>query len=121
MAGWWAACLALAVLSPTVTVGQVAAPPPEISYLLNFIATSNCQFYRNGNWYTSMQAEAHLDEKLALINASSRVRTAEDFIEKVATKSALTSRPYLVRCTSGDAVAVNEWLRQELKHHRQAH
>ena len=79
-----------------------AAPPPiaqaEISYLLDFVEHSGCQFYRNGTWYDSKRAQAHLRDKYELLAAADRISTAEDFIEKAATKSGLSGRPYQVRC-----------------------
>jgi len=41
-----------------------AAPPliaqTEINYLLAFVESSGCEFYRNGSRYNSKQAQAHL-------------------------------------------------------------
>jgi hypothetical protein len=100
-----------------------AAPPnpaqAEIEHLLTAVQASGCEFYRNGSWYDATRAQAHLRQKLQLLTAHDPMRSAEEFIEKVATKSAFTNQPYEVRCRDGAAVAVNGWLREELKRYRQ--
>jgi len=80
-----------------------SAEPPtiaktEVNYPLGFIESSGCEFYRNGTWYDSKRAQAHLRDKYELLAAADRISTAEDFIEKAATKSGLSGRPYQVRC-----------------------
>jgi|SRR5271166_5005818 len=112
--------LALAfVLTPTRSPAQVNSAQIEIAHLLTFVGLSKCDFYRNGTWYTAAQAQAHLDEKLALLRTGNQVQTAEQFIEKVATKSALTNLPYRVRCAGVETVGVSDWLGSELRHYRQ--
>ena len=99
-----------------------AAPPAiaqtEINYLLGFIESSGCEFYRNGSWYDSKRAQAHLRDKYQILAADDQISTAEDFIEKAATKSSLSGRPYQVRCGGGEAVTSNRWLREVLTHYR---
>lgn len=89
----------------------------EIEHLLTYTGASRCEFYRNGTWHTAAQAQAHLREKLELLNARNQIQSAEDFIEKVATSSAFTKLPYQVRC-SGAATAVDGWLLHELQRYR---
>lgn len=99
-----------------------AAPPviarTEINYLLGFIESSGCEFYRNGSWYDSKRARAHLRDKYEMLAATDQINTAEDFIEKAATKSGLSGRPYQVRCGGGEAVTSNQWLRDVLTRYR---
>jgi hypothetical protein len=99
-----------------------AAPPAiaqtEINYLLGFIESSGCEFYRNGSWYDSKRAQAHLRDKYQILAAADQISTAEDFIEKAATKSSLSSLPYQVRCGGGEAVTSNRWLRDVLTRYR---
>ena len=104
-----------------VTVAS-AAPPTiaqtEINFLLGFIESSGCEFYRNGSWYDSKRARAHLRNKYQLLAAADQITTAEDFIEKAATKSSLSGRSYQVRCGGGEAVTSNQWLRDVLARYR---
>ena len=99
-----------------------AAPPAiaqtEINYLLGFVEGSGCEFYRNGSWYDSKRAQAHLRDKYQMLAAADQISTAEDFIEKAATKSSLSGRPYEVRCGGGEALTSNQWLRKALARYR---
>lgn len=99
-----------------------AAPPPiaqtEINYLLGFIERSGCQFYRNGSWYESKQAEAHLRGKYDYLAAKDLIKTAEDFIDQAASRSSLSGKGYAIRCDSGPVVSTNQWLREVLARYR---
>jgi hypothetical protein len=120
--GWRGiACLlvGLAVLS----VAQ-AVPPTntqaEVAYLLGFVEGSGCEFYRNGNWYDSKRARAHLQSKYDFLTAGNQISTAEDFIEKAATKSSMSGQPYAVRCRDGAVISSAQWLREALACYRKA-
>jgi len=54
-----------------------------------------------------------------LSRAGSRVKTAEDFINGIATKSYLTGAPYRVKLPEGRTVPTGPWLTQALAKHRQ--
>lgn len=91
-----------------------AAPAPqpqqEINYLLSFVGTSGCIFYRNGSAYTSRKAEVHLRSKYEDASAIDHIRTAEEFIVRIASFSSLSGRPYRVQCNSGAETATADWL-----------
>jgi len=91
-----------------------SAPPlnaqTEINYLIGFLGNSGCEFYRNGIWYDSKAAETHLREKYTMLKGSDRIRSSEDFIEQVATKSSLSGQPYQIRCSGGEVLTTNQWL-----------
>lgn len=91
---------------------------PSPRHLLEFVGISACEFSRNGSWYDAKRAQAHLRSKYQWLVARDQIRTAEDFIEKAATSSSLSGRPYEVRCGVGEAVPSNRWLRDELTRHR---
>jgi hypothetical protein len=104
------------VLGP-LSFARASAPgiaQTEINYLLEFVARSGCQFYRNGNWYDAKQAEAHLRRKYDALAAANRIHTAEDFIEQAATKSSLSGEAYAIRCQSDPVLTTNQWLRDVL-------
>jgi hypothetical protein len=109
--------LGLALL-PIARAAPAAIAQSEITYLLGFIASSGCEFYRNGSWYDSKEAQAHLTYKYQMLAARDQINTAEDFIEKAATKSSLSGRPYQVRCGGGEALTCNQWLREALARYR---
>jgi Family of unknown function (DUF5329) len=95
------------------SVGRV-----EIDYLLGFIEGSGCEFYRNGNRYDAAQAGSHLREKYAALAATGRVTTGDEFIDKVASQSSLSGRPYEVSCAGHERVLTAPWLREALARFR---
>ena len=90
----------------------------EIEQLLAFVAKSGCKFNRNGTWYASPEASAHLAKKGRYLEDRGQIASAEDFIAKAATKSSVTGKPYTVRCGSEPAIASDEWLMAELRRFR---
>jgi hypothetical protein len=112
------------VVAAGILPGAHAAPPAiaqaEISYLLSYIESSDCEFYRNGSWNDSGKAQAHLRYKYEALAAADRILTAEDFIDKAATKSTLSGQPYKVRCSGGEPKTTSEWLRDALTRCRAA-
>jgi uncharacterized protein DUF5329 len=106
------------MLTPATSIAQGHSAQAEVEHLLSFVAVSNCEFSRNGAWYSAADAQSHLREKLAIVYPGIQAPTAEEFIEKVATKSAFTGIPYQIRCAGGKPTAVNDWLLGELRHHR---
>src|SRR5574340_143526 len=93
----------------------------EISSLLLRLAASGCQFKRNGAWHTADEAKAHLQRKLDYLVDRGAVASAEQFIERAATKSSVSGEPYLVKCGSNPAMPSGKWLYSELQSLRAAH
>ena len=106
-----------------VTSAGAASPPVsaqgEIDHLLDYVGFSGCEFMRNGIWYSAAEARAHLREKLSTQNKARPVLTAEEFIERVATRSAFTNIPYKRRCADTTAGDVGTWLSAALLRYRQ--
>lgn len=100
-----------------------AAPSPlakaEIDDLLNFVEHSDCRFVRNGSEYPATEARAHLQKKLDYLENKGLVDSAEDFIERAATKSSMSGKAYQVNCPNGTQDA-STWLNTELQRLRQA-
>lgn len=119
---WTTALGLVAALSLLSAVGAAppAAAPAEIAYLLGFVGKSGCEFYRNGGWYDSKTAEDHLRYKYQWLVQRGEISTAEDFIEKVATKSSLSGQPYKLRCSGGPVMTANDWMRIVLGRYRSA-
>lgn len=110
--------LASLLLSPAVRAAVPPVAQAEINQLLAVIGTSGCEFHRNGSWYDAKQAESHLRNKYQLLVARARINTAEDFIDKVATRSSLSGLDYQVRCNGGTTIKCGLWLRDELLRYR---
>ncbi len=104
--------LALALSAPSLA----DSPQQEIQHLLTAVGSSGCTFVRNGKQHhTAAEAESHLAMKYK--RAGSRVKTAEVFIERLASKSSWTGKPYLIEC-AGQSMPSQEWLTGELEHYR---
>ena len=92
------------VIAGIVLVGAPAtAEPPtsapeDIQYLLDAIGRSACEFYRNGSWYAAADARSHLASKYRQVDKKRTVRSVQDFIDWVGTRSSMTGEPYRVRC-----------------------
>ena len=95
-----------------------AEPPTsvqiEVNFLLGYVEGSGCEFFRNGAWYDSKTAQAHLRDKYKYLVARNLINTTEEFIERAATESSLSGHPYEVRCNGGATVTSNQWLHDEL-------
>ena len=115
-------CAYTAVVSATlISVGAPArAEPPasapeDIQYLLDAIGRSGCEFYRNGSWYAAADARSHLASKYRQVDKKRTVRSVQDFIDWVGTRSSMSGEPYRVRCAGSDAMTSAEWFRRELE------
>jgi hypothetical protein len=99
------------------------AKPPEsaqieIDYLLGFIEDSGCQFFRNGSWYDSKKAQAHLRNKYEALVSRGLIKTAEDFIDLGASQSSISGKPYEIQCGEGKPVTTGPWLHDVLVRYR---
>jgi hypothetical protein len=111
------------VLLGLLSVPVARAEPPikvqiEVNFLLGYVEGSGCEFYRNGSWHDSRTAQAHLRDKYNYLAARNLIRSTEDFIDRAATASSLSGRPYEVRCNGGAVVTSSQWLRDELARYR---
>ncbi len=95
-----------------------AAARGEIAHLFSYLEASGCDFYRNGSWYGSRDASAHLRRKYEYLVKKGFVSSAEDFIERGATQSSRSGKPYQVRCSGGKIVESGPWFRAELSKYR---
>ncbi len=90
--------------------------PAEIDYLLNTIGSSDCTFIRNGKRHNAQDAEAHLRMKYR--RGKRYAPTSEKFIERLASKSSLSNKPYYIECESEERMAFGQWLMQRLSEYR---
>ncbi|MBV8034532.1 DUF5329 domain-containing protein [Roseateles sp.] len=115
----------LLLLLVAATVTAHAAPLPqaaraEVDALLVKLQSSGCEFNRNGSWYAGVEARAHLLKKLDYLEGKDMVQTAEQFIERGASSSSMSGKPYLVRCAGKAPVESAQWLKSELQQVRAA-
>jgi hypothetical protein len=107
------ACLTL------VPALAVAGGHDEIEALLDRVAAARgVTFIRNGTAHDGPEAAAHLRRKL--VAARGRIRTPEQLIEHLGTRSSLTGRPYRVRLANGREIDSAVWLHGLLREVRVA-
>jgi hypothetical protein len=110
-----AASFALAGPRPALAEDAAAAEAENrtIEQLIASVAQlSDATFFRNGKSYPASSAARFLREKWQ--SRKSEVRSAEEFIDLVASSSSTTSKPYLIRFADGREVSSAEYLRAEL-------
>jgi hypothetical protein len=71
------------------------------------------KFIRNGTEYSASNAAAFLRGKWD--NNAKDIKTAQDFIDKCATKSSTTGQDYIMKMKDGKEKKCAEYLREELK------
>lgn len=111
-----AAWLVLAALSPLALAGQALAPTEKqkIETLIKLIgALKDANFVRNGSSYSASNAATFLERKWRANN--SKVQTARDFIERVASFSGTSGKPYLIRFKDGKETKSLEFLLAALR------
>ncbi len=86
--------------------------PAEIEYLLTTIGSSDCTFIRNGTRHDAQDAEAHMRMKYR--RGKRYAPTGEEFIERLASSSSLSKKPYYIECESEERMAFGQWLMQRL-------
>ena len=111
--------LSLAVLLAWVPAPQAisAEPAAEIEHLLDAIGQSGCIFTRNGTDHSAAEAEDHLRMKYS--RTKSRIKTAEAFIDRLASESSWTRKPYTLQCVNDEPELSRQWLYRELEQYRQ--
>jgi len=106
--------LVLAVLLASSPAIALAASNPEIEALIVRVEHAHgVVFIRNGSDHSAVEAAAHLRRKLAA--AHGRITTAEQFIDKLGTRSSMTGIAYRVRFADGRELDSAAWLRQLLR------
>ncbi|HEX7053643.1 MAG TPA: DUF5329 domain-containing protein [Burkholderiales bacterium] len=102
--------------------GIAGEPSPvareEIGHLMGYLGGSGCRFNRNGTWYSAADAAQHLNGKYDYLLRKGLVASAEDFIDRAASESSMSGKPYQVQCGAQAAVSSGPWLRAELARYR---
>ncbi|MGC1322266.1 MAG: DUF5329 domain-containing protein [Candidatus Udaeobacter sp.] len=100
------------LLTVVIAFGFDAQTRAEIDELISFVQTSGVRFIRNGTEYSAAEGAQHLRDKLA--KAGDRVKTTDDFIAGIASKSYISGKPYLVKFADGHTQPTGDWLRAHL-------
>ncbi|MGV6494023.1 YfeK family protein [Stenotrophomonas rhizophila] len=112
--------LALALIAPGLAL---AAPTDsarrEIAGLIGALDGSNCRFQRNGSWHDAAEARAHLQRKYDYLLKKDKVDTAEQFIERAASQSSMSGKPYRIACPGQPEQTAAVWFGARLTALRQ--
>jgi hypothetical protein len=100
------------LLIGTIALALDPRTKAEIDELITYVQMSGVRFIRNGSEYSGAQGAEHLRDKMA--RAGNRVKTTDDFINGIASKSYLSGKPYLVKFPDGHTQPTGEWLRAHL-------
>lgn len=107
--------LFVVILIPAGAVVSAASQEAEIEYLLDAVDSSNCRFVRNDITYSSWEFLGHLRSKMEL--NEELIDSAEEFIEKIATRSAVSEIPYVAIC-DGQLKITQDWFLDLLVNYR---
>jgi len=93
---------------------EIAANDAKIDSLIAHVESLNdVTFIRNGSEYSAKDAAKFLRAKWH--SEKKEVNTPADFIEKVATRSSTTGKPYLIRSKDGKETPCADYLRKLLE------
>jgi len=104
------------LITPSILRAQTLAvtEKQKIDALIEHVGElKDAKFIRNGSSYEPATAVRFLRGKWNANKAE--VKTARDFIDKVATKSGTSGKPYLMRYSDGKEIPSREFLLAELK------
>ena len=87
----------------------------EIQHLFDHLKNSLCEFNRNGKWYTAEEAAAHIQQKYQYLLKKGLIDSTEQFINRAASESSLSGKPYMVRCGSSEPIKSSDWFHNELR------
>lgn len=92
----------------------------EIDALIGALATSGCEFQRNGSWHGAARAKAHLQRKYDWLRKRGLADTPELFIERAASRSSTSGQAYRVRCQGRPETTSADWFGARLRELREA-
>ena len=87
----------------------------EIEYLLEHVASSGCIFNRNNEDHDAKDAAEHL--RLKYRRGKRYATSAENFIDRLASKSSWSGKPYTISC-EGVTEPSGTWLHAALLEYR---
>jgi hypothetical protein len=108
--------LVLSATTTNVVFAQTATGPEKqkIEVLIGRVGgLKDAKFIRNGSTYGVSSAVRFLRGKWQANDGA--VKTAQDFIDKVASVSGTSSKPYLIRFNDGKEITSRDFLLAELK------
>lgn len=110
----------LLCLIPIAAQAREAKQDARIEHLISTVESyKGAVFIRNGTEYDTKAAASHLRMKLG--KAGDKVKTAEDFISGIASKSSISGKAYKIRKPGGTLVDTKLYFHARLKEYDKAH
>ena len=114
-------CRTLALVLLVSTVSSLAwadehTVAGEVNHLINAVSESGCDFVRNGKTHTADEAVGHLQMKAK--RGKRYYDTADEFIDRIASKSSWTGKPYMIQCADKPAATAADWFTNVLSKYR---
>ena len=104
--------LSLILLAGSIaTVRADTNAEAEIHALIQAVAKSGCEFNRNGSLHSAEAAAEHLELKYS--QGKRYAGSAEAFIDRLASKSSWSGKPYQMIC-DGEVQPAGDWLTSAL-------
>jgi len=91
----------------------------EIDYLLDTVAASDCVFIRNGSEHDGDSARDHLNLKRR--RGKRYFSNTEEFIDRLASSSSWSGKPYHIRCGAEEQQLAKDWFTAVLEDYRRNH
>ena len=111
----WLTAAALLCAPAAVPVSASDAMDEEIDFLLESVTTSDCIFIRNEREHDAEDARDHLQMKRE--RGARHYDNAEEFIERIASRSSWSGERYRVRC-GDEEVDAEVWFTELLASYR---
>ena len=103
-------------LAPLAVADDASQITSEIDHLIAAIGASGCTFVRNGKEHSAAEAESHIRSKYR--RGKRYAKTTEAFIERLASQSSMSKKPYWMMCPGSEPIQSGDWLRAELAAYR---
>lgn len=114
LAGAMVALFVLSLMPVAFAQGNVANEKQKIEALIKHVENlKSAKFIRNGKEYDAKNAAKFLRGKWKANDA--KIKTATDFVEKAASLSSTTGKPYEIQFQDGTRVKSGDYLLAELK------
>ena len=110
--------LAILLSSTSYAADRKDIMEKEIQHLFDHLKNSDCEFNRNGKWYNAEEAQNHINKKYNYLLKRGLINSTEQFIDRVASKSSMSGKPYIVKCGESQAINSSVWFKEELTRFR---
>jgi hypothetical protein len=107
--------LMILLTGPIAAAFADTAADTEIRALIQAVAESGCEFNRNGSVHSAEAAADHLELKYS--RGKRYAHSAEACIERLASKSSWSGKPYQMVC-DGEEQPAGDWLTATLEEFR---